>query len=80
MMTTGYSMKLLMQKNVSAISVVVPKEMKKLIAENARKNSMIESQYIKFAILERLEKDQLGETIGDTIPEEIPQIKCNENE
>ncbi len=61
MITTGKNIKLLMQKNESAISVMIPKEMKKLIAENARKNSMIESQYIKLAIVERFEKDQTGE-------------------
>ena len=56
-----------MQKNESAISVMVPKEMKKLIAENARKNSMIDSQYIKLAIVERFEKDSIIEVIEDTI-------------
>ena len=74
MMTTVYSMKLLMQKNVSAISVVVPKEMKKLIAEYARKNCMIESQYIKLAIVERFEKEQVAAVIGETIQEDIPKL------
>ncbi len=69
MITTGNSVKLLMQKNESAISVMVPKEMKKLIAENARKNSMIESQYIKLAIVERFEKDQLGEIQESPLPQ-----------
>ncbi len=46
-----------MQKNESAISIVVPKEMKKLIAENAKKHSMIESQYIRLALIERFEKE-----------------------
>ncbi len=80
MMTTGSSMKLLMQKNDSAISVMVPREMKKLIAENARKNSMIESQYIKFAILERFEKDRLGEITGEPILEEMPKLIIMNNE
>jgi len=66
MITIGYNLKLLMQKNDSAISVMVPREMKKLIAENAQKNSMIESQYIKLAIVERFERDHIGETIEET--------------
>jgi len=57
MITTGRNFKLLMQKNESAISIVVPTEMKKLIAENAKKHSMIESQYIKLAIIEMFEKE-----------------------
>lgn len=57
MITTGSNLKFLMQKNDSGISIVVPKEMKKLIAENAKKHSMIESQYIRLAIIERFEKE-----------------------
>lgn len=57
MITTDKNFELLMQKNESAISIVVPKEMKKLIAENARKHSMIDSQYIRLAIIERFEKE-----------------------
>jgi len=74
MITTGESLRLLMQKNVSAISVMVPKEMKKLIAEYAKKNCMIESQYIKLAIVVRFEKDQLAATIGEIIQEDIPKL------
>jgi hypothetical protein len=59
MITTGHNFKLLMQKNETGISIVVPKEMKKLIAENAKKHSMIDSQYIRLAIVERLEKELL---------------------
>ena len=59
MITTGRNFRLLMQKNESAISIVVPKEMKKLIAENAKKHSMVDSQYIRLAIVERLEKEML---------------------
>ena len=67
MITTVKCMKLLMQKNGAAISVMIPMEMKKLIAENAKKNSMIESQYIKLAIVERFEKDQICGLIDDPI-------------
>ena len=67
-------MKLLMQKNGAAISVMIPMEMKKLIAENAKKNSMIESQYIKLAIVERFEKDQICELIDETILVDVPKL------
>ena len=67
-------MKLLMQKNGAAISVMIPLEMKKLIAENAKKNSMIESQYIKMAIVERFEKDQLCELIDDPILVDVTKL------
>ena len=55
-----------MQKNESSISIVVPKEMKKLIAENASKHSMIESQYIRLAIVERLEKELHAENVKES--------------
>ena len=74
MITTVKCMKLLMQKNGAAISVMIPMEMKKLIAENAKKNSMNESQYIKLAIAERFEKDQLGELIDDSILVDVPKL------
>ena len=63
-----------MQKNGAAISVMIPLEMKKLIAENAKKNSMIESQYIKMAIVERFEKDQLCELIDDPILVDVTKL------
>lgn len=74
MITTLKCMKLLMQKNGAAISVMIPVEMKKLIAENAKKNSMNESQYIKLAIVERFEKELLCELIDDPILEDVPKL------
>jgi len=74
MITTLKCVKLLMQKNGAAISVMIPVEMKKLIAENAKKNSMIESQYIKLAIAERFEKDQHGELIDDPILTDVTKL------
>jgi hypothetical protein len=35
---------------------------------------MIESQYIKLAIVERFEKEQVAATIGETIQEDIPKL------
>lgn len=56
-MATSKVLKLLLQKNDSAISVVIPSEMKQLIAEFAKIENMSESQYVKLAIIERLDKD-----------------------
>jgi hypothetical protein len=56
-MATSKILKLLLQKNDSAISVVIPSEMKQLIAEFAKVENMSESQYVKLAIIERLDRD-----------------------
>jgi hypothetical protein len=56
-MATSKILKLLLQKNDSAISVVIPSEMKQLIAEFAKIENMSESQYVKLAIIERLDRD-----------------------
>ncbi|MDP3641782.1 MAG: DUF6290 family protein [Bacteroidota bacterium] len=56
-MATSKILKLLLQKNDSAISVVIPSEMKQLIAEYAKVENMSESQYVKLAIIERLDRD-----------------------
>ncbi len=55
-MATSKILKLLLQKNDSAISVVIPLEMKQLIAKCAKEENMSESQYIKLAIIEKLDK------------------------
>jgi len=56
-MATSKILKLLLQKNDSAISVVIPQEMKQLIAKCAKDENMSESQYVKLSILERLDRD-----------------------
>ena len=55
-MATSKILKLLLQKNDSAISVVIPLEMKQLIAKCAKDENMSESQYVKLAIIEKLDK------------------------
>ena len=55
-MATSKILKLLLQKNDSAISVVIPLEMKQLIAKCAKEENMSESQYVKLAIIEKLDK------------------------
>jgi len=56
-MGTSKILKLLLQKNDSALSLVIPLEMKQLIAKCAKVEKMSESQYVKLAILEKLDKD-----------------------
>jgi len=56
-MATSKILKLLLQKNDSALSVVIPLEMKQLIAKCAKEDNMSESQYVKLAIIEKLDKD-----------------------
>ena len=54
---TSKSMNLLLEKNEDRINAKVPKKMKKMIREISIKLNMSDSQYIKLAISERLEKD-----------------------
>ena len=54
---TSKSMNLLLEKNEDRINAKVPKKMKKMIREISLKLNMSDSQYIKLAISERLEKD-----------------------
>lgn len=56
-METVKRMNLLIQRNEARISIKVPGEMKKEVSENAQNMNMSDSQYIKLAISERLEKD-----------------------
>jgi len=55
--TTVKRMNLLIQRNEARISIKVPAQMKLDVNENASKMNMSDSQYIKLAISERLEKD-----------------------
>ena len=57
--TTAKRMNLLIQKNEARISVKVPNQMKMEVSKNADKMKMSDSQYIKLAISERLEKDSI---------------------
>lgn len=55
--TTVKRMNLLIQRNEARISIKVPAQMKLDVNENASRMNMSDSQYIKLAISERLEKD-----------------------
>jgi len=57
-MTTTNSVNLLIQRNEARISIKVPGVMKKKVSQNAERMNMSDSQYIKLAISERLDKDQ----------------------
>ena len=59
-LTTTKSMNLLLERNDDRISVKVPKRMRNLIRQYAHKLNMSESQYIKLAISERIDKDLKG--------------------
>ena len=56
-LTTDKKMFLLMEKNEERINAKVSKRMKELILTCADKLNINESQYVKLAIAERLEKD-----------------------
>lgn len=55
--TTVKRMNLLIQRNEARISIKVPAQMKLDVNENASQMNMSDSQYIKLAISDRLEKD-----------------------
>lgn len=55
--TTSKRMNLLLEKSESRISAKIPRRMKQLIFGMSKKYNMSESQYIKLAINDRLEKD-----------------------
>jgi len=55
--TTVKRMNLLIQRNEARISIKVPAQMKLDVNENASRMNMSDSQYIKLAISDRLEKD-----------------------
>jgi len=56
-MTTTESMKLIGQKNDSRLDTVVPKELKRLVVEQADKENTNLSLWVKIALVEKLERD-----------------------
>lgn len=57
-MATYNSMKFLLQKNDTSMSIVLPKEMKEVVKKAARKNSMNPSQYAKLALIEKMDRER----------------------
>ncbi|MFV0376876.1 MAG: hypothetical protein ACK5JD_06180 [Mangrovibacterium sp.] len=55
--TTANRMNFLLQKNDDRINAAIPKEMRVLIKEVSARLKMSESNYIKMALAERLERD-----------------------
>ncbi|HET6558105.1 MAG TPA: hypothetical protein VFG54_12375 [Prolixibacteraceae bacterium] len=58
-MTTVNRMKLLTQKNDARVAIVMPTELKRIIAEKAKRDNTNESQWVKLAIIEKLEREDL---------------------
>jgi len=56
-MTTTESMKLIGHKNDSRLDTVVPKELKRLVVEQADKENTNLSLWVKIALVEKLERD-----------------------
>lgn len=57
MVTTANSMNFLVQKNDAYFSLKMPRAMRELISQQANKQNMSDSNYVKSAILDRLERD-----------------------
>ncbi len=55
--TTANSMNFLIQRNDDKINAAIPKAMRDIIKELAKKQNMSESSYIKLALRNQLEKD-----------------------
>ena len=58
MSATVDNMKLISQKNDVSANVVLPAELKKLASASAKKDKMNLSQWIKIAMIQKLERDQ----------------------
>jgi len=56
-MKTVNRMKLLAQKNDSNVNASVPIELKKMVVEQSESDNMNVSQFIKMALIEKLERD-----------------------
>jgi len=56
-MATVNRMKFLTQRNDARTAVVLPKELKDILQAKAKAENMNESQWIKVAIIEKLERD-----------------------
>lgn len=56
-MTTANRMNFLLQKNDDTMSIVLPREMKEVVKEAARRNSMNPSQYAKLALIEKMDRE-----------------------
>jgi predicted DNA binding CopG/RHH family protein len=57
-MTTAKSMKFFLQKNDAKMSIVLPKDLKNAIKKRAKRNGINPSQFVKLAIMEKLNRDE----------------------
>lgn len=58
-MTTVNRMKLLSQRNDGRMALVLPVELKQILSAKAKEENMNESQWVKLAIIEKLERDEV---------------------
>lgn len=59
-MTTVNRMKLLSQRNDARMALVLPVELKQILSAKAKDENMNESQWVKLAIIEKLERDEVN--------------------
>lgn len=55
--TTSKRMNFLIQRNDDRINAVIPKAMREMVKEQAKEQGMSESNYIKLALQNQLERD-----------------------
>jgi len=58
-MATANRMKFLTQLNDARSAIVLPKELKKIVKAKAKEDNTNESQWIKVAIIEKLERSEV---------------------
>lgn len=58
-MATAKSMKFLLQKNDDKMSIVLPKDLKNAVKKRAKRNGINPSQFVKLAMMEKLEHDEV---------------------
>ena len=62
-MATVNRMKFLTQRNDARHALALPKELKQIIAAKSKAENMNESQWVKVAIIEKLEREDLTQAV-----------------
>ena len=60
-MATANRMKFLTQRNDARMALVLPKELKEILAQKANDEKMNESQWVKLTIIEKLEREETNQ-------------------
>lgn len=58
-MTTVNRMKFITQRNDARMALVLPKELKELLSQKAEEANTNESKWVKLAIIEKLEREDV---------------------